>query len=137
MWDIAEGVREVVGAVESKLVRCMVSLSRIPSIEARVWPERFRTHDAGNVEGDEFKGYYLIGVSAREVGESDEKKVMSGKVLSAVREFEGVLRETREVREGNVWVSVDVVSRKKLLGMGFVVDEREWGIATRLSVSYT
>jgi hypothetical protein len=61
--------------------------------------------------------------------DAEKKKMLGTKVRSVVREFESMVRGVREVREGtgNVWVGVDIVSRKRVGEMGLVVDERDWG----------
>jgi hypothetical protein len=69
-------------------------------------------------------------VSAKDGGDVEKKKLLSGKVLTAVREFETTVRESREIKEANenVWIAVDVIPKKKVLEMGLVVDERDWSL---------
>ena len=69
-------------------------------------------------EGGQFKGYYLLGVSAREGMLKEGKRLMEGKLMTAVREFERGILEAREFVEAskNVWVVVDVVRRKEIVG---------------------
>ncbi|KAH9215550.1 hypothetical protein DL95DRAFT_523221 [Leptodontidium sp. 2 PMI_412] len=143
--EIAESkVREMIGALESRFPRLMVALGRIAGVEGRAWPARLWVPDVsenekgkgmereGGEEGEEgqFKGYYIVGVSAREGMERETKQVMEGKLVTAVREFERGVLEAREFVEGsrNVWVVVDVVRRKQVNGMNLVLDWREWSL---------
>jgi len=138
MWDVSEigrdKIREVVGGIESRVVRLMVALGRIGGVDGRVWPARLCVaggkHEEENGEGNGFKGYYLVGISAKYEGDVERKKLLTGKLLAAVREFETMIREAREIREanGNVWVGMDVIPKKKVLEMGLVVDEGDWSL---------
>ncbi|KAK0108828.1 hypothetical protein ONS96_002670 [Cadophora gregata f. sp. sojae] len=165
VWGVGEGsgrgksviaeekVRGVIGALESRFPRLLVSLGWIAGVEGRVWPARLyvpdrcqSTQDEGKGKGREyedyeardhaegqFKGYYLLGVSTREGMDKEGKRLMGGKLMTAVREFERGILEVREFVEAseNVWVVVDVVRRKEVLGMGLEIDRREWGVKTR------
>lgn len=137
IWDISElggeKIREVVGRLEGMFPRLMVSLGKVAGLEGQVWPTRFRlpqvlVAETGRV--NELKGYYLVGVS---VGDSTEgldeqqKRVLEGKVVSTMREFESGIRESREVNERHVWVAAELTSRKKVVGLKLVVDEKDWG----------
>ena len=84
----------------------------------------------GRRDGNGFKGYYLVGVSAKAGGDVERKKILTGKVLTAVREFEMMVREVTEIKEanGNLWVGMDIIPKKKVLEMGLVVDERDWSL---------
>ncbi|KAG4441781.1 hypothetical protein IFR05_002705 [Cadophora sp. M221] len=125
----------------------MVALGRISGVEGRVWPERLwgpdfdekgKEVEGGGGDEGQFKGYYLVGVSAREGMEREGKQVMEGKLVTAVREFERGVLEAREFVEAsrNVWVVVDVVRRKEVKGMNLVLDRREWCLEkTRASMS--
>ncbi len=131
VWDIDEiggdRVREIVGGIESKMTRLLVSLGRLEGLEGRVWPARFRT--AGDVDsGNQFKGHYLVGISANDGMEPERKKLLSGKVIAAVREFEMSVKTSREVEGGNVWIEMDVIPQKKVSAMDLVLDERDWGV---------
>ena len=139
VWDVDEiggdRVREMVGGLESKFPRLMVSLGRISGLDGRIWPARFRVDndetsrrqaEIGN-EGNEFKGYYLVGVSGREEMDAQEKKIFAGKVIAAVREFEKDVKESREFESENMWMGIEVVPRKKISDMELVLDERDWG----------
>ena len=141
-------VREVIGALESRFPRLLVSLGWIMGVQGRVWPARLCVPDFaddgedksdGEGKGKEkardevedegqFKGYYLLSVSAREGMDKEGKRLMEGKLMTAVREFERGILEAREFVEAskNVWVVVDVVKRKGVLGMGLEIDRREW-----------
>ncbi|KAH7419668.1 2'-5' RNA ligase superfamily-domain-containing protein [Cadophora sp. MPI-SDFR-AT-0126] len=145
-------VREMIGALESRFPRLFVSLGRMTGLEGRVWPSRLFVPDLtsenegkgrGKGKGKEvepdaeegqFKGYYLIGVSAREGMDKDGKRLMEGKLMTTAREFERGVLEAREFMEGrnNVWVSVDVVRSKEVLGMGLKIDRRDWGVPRQL-----
>ncbi|PVH69988.1 hypothetical protein DL98DRAFT_473099 [Cadophora sp. DSE1049] len=152
-----EKVREMIGALESRFPRLLVSLGRIVGVEGRVWPGRLFVPDLASksqpeskakgkeideektredAEEGQFKGYYLLGVSAREGMDKEGKRLMEGKLMTAVREFERGVVEAREFVEGsrNVWVVVDVVRRKEVFGMGLEIDRREWGGKKRESL---
>ncbi|CZT11238.1 uncharacterized protein RAG0_15436 [Rhynchosporium agropyri] len=134
--EIAESkVRGMLGALESRFPRLLVSIGRIPGIEGRVWPARLfvsEEEEKGKEKPEEgqLKGYYLLGVSARDDMEKDSKQVMEGKLVTAVREFERGVLEAKEFVEGskNVWLVVDVVKRKEVLGMNLVLDHQEWSM---------
>lgn len=129
VWDIKkserEKAREIVGGVESRITMLMVALGKIVgfSLRAKVWPGRFRLDEVG-VDDTVISGYYLVGVSAKEEGVSTEqKKVLQGKVLNAARSFESELRASAMLKDvQNVWIEVDVVSRKKIAEMSLVFD---------------
>jgi hypothetical protein len=131
VWDIKkigrEKAREVVGGVESKMTLLMVALGKIAGfgLKARVWPGRFRPSE-DEVDDTSIGGYYLVGVSAKEDGVSvEQKKVLQGKVLSAARNFESELRASATLKDvQNVWVEVDVVSKKKIAEMALVLDHQ-------------
>jgi hypothetical protein len=129
-WDIfevgGEIVRDAVGGVESRVVRLLVELGRIGGLEARAWPERFWVVDeVTRGRGKGFKGFYLVGVKARE--ESDEKKkLVSGKVMTVVKAFETSIRQATSLEEENMWIGADVISRKKVAGLRLTVDRRDW-----------
>ncbi|KAL2060260.1 hypothetical protein VTL71DRAFT_9655 [Oculimacula yallundae] len=137
-------VREMLGALESRFPRLLVSLGRVPGIEGRVWPARLCVPEAVDeglgkgkekAEEGQFKGYYLIGVSAREGMEKESKQVMEGKLVTAVHEFERGVLEAKEFVEGskNVWLVVDVIKRKEVLGMNLVIDHRDWSVKKKQS----
>ncbi|KAH6672411.1 2'-5' RNA ligase superfamily-domain-containing protein [Halenospora varia] len=133
VWDVDElggaRVREIVGALESKFVRLMISLGRIEGISAQVWPMRFYTTPSpGSASQTELKGHYFVGIEPLEGVSKDQKSVLSGKITTAVRGFEGEVREGRGFEEGgNVWVEMGVLGRKKVGEMGLELDWREWG----------
>jgi hypothetical protein len=54
-------------------------------------------------------------------------------IIGTVREFETSVKEAREFQgeNTNVWLSMDLVPKKKLLEMGLVIDERDWGGSSR------
>jgi poly(A) polymerase Pap1 len=130
-WDVDEDgidrARDIVGGVESRVVRLLVEMGRIGGLEARIWPERFWALDEARRGGvDGLKGYYLVGVRAKE--ESDEmRKVISGKVVALVRAFEETIRHAVNPYEGNAWIGADVVSKNKVAELRLAVDRRDWG----------
>jgi poly(A) polymerase Pap1 len=137
VWDIdemgGERVREIVGGLESKLTRLLVGLGRLSHIEARVWPARLRTppiscNEKEETDENQLKGYYLVGISAHE-DDTERKKLLTSKIISTVREFETSVKEAKEFQgEGaNVWLSMDLFPKKKVLEMNLVLDERNWG----------
>jgi poly(A) polymerase Pap1 len=128
-WDLDEdhgvsNVRDIIGILESRMMRLMIALGRVNSLMGRVWPARFcAREDRGKAKESQFKGYYLVGVTALDKESNDEmKKLFTGKVVAAMREFE---EGFREVESENVLVSMDVVP-KKILEMDFVIDDRVW-----------
>lgn len=129
LWDIKktgwDKAREVVGGVESKMTLLMVALGKIAGfgLRARVWPGRFRPSE-DEADNTSISGSYLVGVSAKEDGVSvEQKKVLQGKVLSAARNLESELRTSATLKDiQNVWVEVDVVSKKKIAEMALVLD---------------
>ncbi|KAE9376273.1 hypothetical protein N431DRAFT_479585 [Stipitochalara longipes BDJ] len=126
VWDDCDvdgdEFRDVVGGVESRVVRLLVELGRIEGLEGRAWPERFCSVDAvGEQEKDLWQGWYLVGIKSREESE-ERKKLISRKVSTVVKDFEACLRQAGSIKEENVLISVDVMSRKKLSGLGLIVD---------------
>lgn len=136
IWDIDElggaKIRQIVGALESKFVRLLVSLGRIEGIRAQVWPARFFTPPSPSSSSSnsttELKGHYLVGIEPHEGVSKDQKGILSGKITTAVSSFEREVRESRDFGEGgNCWVEMAVLGRKKVGELGVVLDGREWG----------
>jgi poly(A) polymerase Pap1/uncharacterized protein (UPF0248 family)/exonuclease III len=132
VWDVDDNsgdkVREMIGGLESKFPRLMVALGRVDGLEGRIWPARFRSKTVSRGKEEQYKGYYLMGVSSSQEGmDAQNKRLFTGKVVTAVREFESSLKASKELQGGNIWVSIEVVPRKKVLDMDLVLDEREWG----------
>ncbi|KAH8816607.1 2'-5' RNA ligase superfamily-domain-containing protein [Xylogone sp. PMI_703] len=138
MWAVYEfernNMREIVGSIESKFPRLMTMLGQLKGLEGRIWPARFRVggdkssadEPKKESQGRQFKCVYLIGVSIhREEMDSGEKELFTGKVISAVREHEKGIRESREFSNGNMWVTMELIPRKKVLGMGLIIDDRD------------
>ena len=135
MWDVAEiggdTIREMVGGLESKITGLLATLGRSESIQARVWPQRFRVPGVEGQDSAGLKGYYLVGVSAKQDSPSndldvDMKKLLEGKVILAAREFERVIRNSNRFDASHAWIGVEVVPRKKVSEMGLVIDIRDW-----------
>jgi uncharacterized protein (UPF0248 family) len=136
-WDTDvlgdDKIREMSGSLESRITGLMVGLGKLDGVKARVWPARFREKkESLNEEGDgtEFRGYYIVGVSAGDDHSVDEKKILTGKVLNTVRMFERTIKELKGFDQGHVWVEVEVVSKNKLQELDLLVDERIWGSAS-------
>jgi uncharacterized protein (UPF0248 family) len=135
LWDVEtvgnDRVREMTGGLESKITSLMVALGKIGGLKGRVWPARFRQTTEPDPEGGEggldLRGYYLVGISAKEELEPDAKKLVTGKVLNAVRAFERTARELRGFDEGNVWVEVELLPKNKISAMALALDDRDWG----------
>jgi poly(A) polymerase Pap1 len=145
IWDIndigGDKGREVVGGLESKMTRLLVGLGRLPNIDARIWPARFRSltekakkEDEENTRENQFKGYYLVGVSAREE-DTEQKKLLTGKIIATVRDFETSVKDSKEFQGENVWLSMDLVPKKKITEMNLSIDERDWGAIPAKMVS--
>jgi uncharacterized protein (UPF0248 family) len=132
VWDANEigsdKVREMVGGLESRIPALMVKLGRLDGVYARAWPARFWQPPAEEFEktGTQFKGYYFVGISAKYQNEAGRKRLLSGKVLTAVREFERAVRDGKEFQNGNVWLDMDVIPKKKILELDLVIDKRDW-----------
>jgi len=144
VWDTDEiggdNVRETIGSLESKMPALLVGLGRLDQVEGRVWPARFRTPDSQTSEekakkderGNQFKGYYLVGVSAKgKDNDAGWKKLLTGKVVTAIRAFERSVRESKGFNSGHAWLDVDVVPKKEISEMSLVADERDWGTVGR------
>jgi hypothetical protein len=118
-------VRDIIGILESRMVRLMITLGRINSLGGRVWPARFcAREDRGRPKENQLKGYYLVGVTALDKESNGEmKRLFTGKVVAAMREFEEAIREAESE---NVLVGMDVVPKKKILEMDLVIDDRVW-----------
>jgi uncharacterized protein (UPF0248 family) len=141
LWDLekqsSDQIRDIVGSLESRIPLILVSLARSEDIIGRVWPARFRTSEDDS-DGTAVSGYYLIAVNMKH-GEDDpdvdKKTVIGGKVLSAAREFEGIIQHSKNSRNQNVWVSVEVTSKKRVWDMGMFLDDRDWSrLATGIAV---
>lgn len=129
IWDIDEvgndKVREIIGGIESRFPRLMVALSHIDGLSGRVWPEQFKSlkddnSDATVIEG-KFKAYYVVGVSARDGLDAHGKRLFSGKVLNVVREFEENFGGLAEDDDGNMWVGMELLPRRKITDLGLFV----------------
>jgi uncharacterized protein (UPF0248 family)/endonuclease/exonuclease/phosphatase family metal-dependent hydrolase len=130
VWNVDEiggdKLREMIGSLESKFPRIMVSLGRVDGSDGRIWPVRFRSKDVEKKE--QFKGYYLIGVSACEEGIDDQKKrQFTSKVITAIGDFEEFVRGSEAFQGGNVWIAMDLVPKRKILDSDLMTDERECG----------
>jgi uncharacterized protein (UPF0248 family) len=129
MWDIDEiggdKVREMVGRLESRFPRLMVALGRVGGLDGKVWPARFLDPKDGS---GGLKGYYLVGISSLDKDiDSQAKRLFTSKVITAVGEFETNVKEAKEFQGGNIWMSMEVVPKKKILKMKLVLDEQDWG----------
>jgi len=129
IWNIVrserEKAREIVGGIESKITLLMVSLGKIVGfgLRAQVWPARFKLRE-DNADDTGISGFYLVGVSAKDEALSlEQKKSLQGKVLGAVRNFESEVRASTLLKDvQNVWLEVDVVSKKKISELDVVLD---------------
>ncbi|CZR50360.1 uncharacterized protein PAC_00232 [Phialocephala subalpina] len=131
-WSVDEvrgaKVRDIIGALESRLPRLMLALGRLDGIYARVWPARFRTRNDGTLEdATQFKGYYLIGIRMTdEHADIDTKQRLKGKVVGAVRDFESNVKAYIEFESGNCWLDAEFLGAKKIKDIDLVIDERNW-----------
>jgi hypothetical protein len=108
-WDLDkdDGIcraRGMIGDLESRMVRLMVASGRINSLEGRMWAVRFcGKGDREKPKENQFKGYYLVRVAAMDKEfDAEMKKLFMGKVVAAVREFEGTIWELTMSRRG--WI---------------------------------
>ena len=132
----SDKVREILGSVESKIPLLQVNLARLDGVYGRVWPARFCESAGLHNEGDgtQFKGSYLIGVSAKNDHlDAEAKKLVEGNILSVVRSFELSLRESKALSADCSYVDVSILSRKKILAQALGLDNRDWtGLAAPL-----
>jgi endonuclease/exonuclease/phosphatase family metal-dependent hydrolase len=154
MWNIDEAgpakVRDITGALESRIPLLSISLGRIEQLDGRAWPFRFReadhhrqakstasiTNSNSNGEDDptQLKGLYLFGLSITGSRSTiptlnpSAQKLIENKVLSAVRSFETVLREAKVLSTEYSWIDVAIVKQKKILQHypALVIDDRNW-----------
>lgn len=108
----------------------------MPSIHARVWPQRFvNTEDIE--EWTELRGFYLVGLSNEETQSSvkeadaqkakDHKREIENKFLEVIKNFEELLREnTSCYNTADSWIQVQHVGRSTL-GTSLKLDDRDWG----------
>jgi uncharacterized protein (UPF0248 family) len=152
-WDIdilgGDEVRVMMGSLESRITGLMVGLSKLDGLKGRVWPARFcedeeeeeeaKTNDGREGEADysQFRVYYLIGISASDEHGTDERKVLTGKVINAVRMFERTIKELKGFDQGHSWVEVELVSKKKINEMSLVIDDRDLGWKSNPALSST
>lgn len=119
----------MIGALESKMTRLLISLGRLSNINARIWPARFRfaTTDKRVIDNTQLQGCYLVSLSAKEET-ANKKKILSSKILSAIGDFETSIKGSKEFEStaSNVLLSMDLTPKKKVLEMGLVLDQRDW-----------
>lgn len=110
--------------------------SRVPSIHARVWPQRF-VNAEDIEEWTELRGFYLVGLSNEDSLSStqevdaqkvkDNKREIENKFLETMRNFEELLRENMTHYDASdSWVQVQHVGRSTL-GTSLKIDDRDWG----------
>jgi poly(A) polymerase Pap1/uncharacterized protein (UPF0248 family) len=132
LWDVDEiggdKVREMIGCLESRITRLMVGLGKLDGVSGRAWPGRFRSSNEENLQEDQtqYKGYYLIGLSAKDENDVDRKKILSGKVLAVVRDFQRSVEVLKEFQNGSVWLEMDTIPKNQLLEMDLILDNRNW-----------
>lgn len=110
--------------------------SRVPSIHARVWPQRFTNIEAAE-EWTELRGFYLVGLSNDEPQSSsnetdaqkakDHKREIENKFLDVIRNFEDLLRgNATHYDAADSWIQVQHVGQSGL-GTSVELDDRDWG----------
>lgn len=107
--------------------------SRVPSIHARVWPQRFVNTD-DTEDWTELRGFYLVGLSNEDTQAhtdpqkaKDHKREIENKFLDVIRSFEEVIRDNAaQYDTADSWVRVQHVG-KASLGSSLRVDDRDWG----------
>ena len=132
IWNVEsqteKKIRDTIGLVESRMPGILVALGRIPDIQGRIWPAKFTSVEETNVTTD-LSGYYLVSVSNRNESleqEPDNISLIHGKVISASREYERLVQQSKVVNQTHSWIAVDVVSKKKIWDMGLIIDLRNW-----------
>jgi uncharacterized protein (UPF0248 family) len=123
-----EAIREVVGVVESRLVRILVGVGKVVGVRGRIWPRRF-IEETQNEENGDLTGYYLVGVSVRteeDEIDADRLGLVQGKVISAAREYERIIQQNKMINGKSALVSVTVEPKKKVWDMGLIIDPRNW-----------
>jgi poly(A) polymerase Pap1/uncharacterized protein (UPF0248 family) len=139
VWNLqmqdSDHVRKTIGSVESKMPGILVSLSRVPDLKAQIWPAVFSEPGAQNdANPSEITGYYLVAISMHVEDEdnvdTDATADVRGKIISAARMYERLVQQALESAEKGkgkkAWVSVDVVSKKKVWDMSLTLDSRNW-----------
>lgn len=107
----------------------------MPSIHARVWPQRFTNAEAAE-EWTELRGFYLVGLSNDNFQSStnkidalkakDHKREIENKFLDVIRNFEELLQgNTSHYDATDSWIHVQHVS-KSALGTSLQLDDRDW-----------
>lgn len=107
----------------------------MPSIHARVWPQRFTNIEAAE-EWTELRGFYLVGLSNDEPRSStdrtdaqkakDYKREIENKFLDVIRSFEELLRGNASHYDAtDSWVQVQHVGQSAL-GTSPELDDRDW-----------
>lgn len=107
----------------------------MPSIHARVWPQRFTNIEAAE-EWTELRGFYLVGLSNDEPRSStdrtdaqkakDHKREIENKFLDVIRSFEELLRGNASHYDAtDSWIQVQHVGQSAL-GTSPELDDRDW-----------
>lgn len=107
----------------------------MPSIHARVWPQRFTNIEAAE-EWTELRGFYLVGLSNDEPQSStdrtdaqkakDHKREIENKFLDVIRSFEELLRGNASHYDAtDSWIQVQHVGQSAL-GTSPELDDRDW-----------
>ncbi|KAI0200041.1 hypothetical protein F4808DRAFT_175454 [Astrocystis sublimbata] len=120
-----------VGWLESRCVMLLVDLNRrLPSIHARIWPERFVKEDVAEDETD-YQGYYLIGLDkweahTQEPMSKDDMKTTLNSLHAALQKFEEQIRGDEKYFDSKTsWMSASLVNQSELGALR--LDARDWG----------
>jgi poly(A) polymerase Pap1/uncharacterized protein (UPF0248 family) len=138
-WDLqmqdSDQIRKTIGTVESKMPGILVSLTRIHDLKAQIWPARFvEPGSQSTPEPTEVTGYYLVSLSMLVEDEdnvdTDATADVRGKMISAARMYERLVQQSLESaakgKDKKAWVSIDVVTKKKVWDMSLTLDSRNW-----------
>ncbi|KAL8381246.1 hypothetical protein RB595_005498 [Gaeumannomyces hyphopodioides] len=135
---------QFVGWFESRCPLILVDISRrLPSVHARMWPERFvDTASAGDGQelDREYQGCYLVGLEQPQQQQQqqqqdsegagapskEDQRAAAGTLQSLLQRFEELIRGDAKYYDSNcMWMSASVVRRDDLGDLA--VDGREWG----------
>lgn len=143
--QLSDQISSTVGYLESRMPTILVALGRISGLRARIWPARFVTADESTDHTDP-TGYYLISISSPKDdsvvdAEVSNDGIKRSKIYSAALAYERFAQQYVASKEGvqprNVWVTVDVVSKKKGCDMSLKIDVRDWSGSARTEIKET
>lgn len=123
VWNLprfgVSSAREVFGAIESKIPSLMVQLDQTTELRGQAWPFRLKSIHDEVEEGQQAKGHYLIGLSIPMLQHAADRRLVQGKLVQAAQDFERMVKDARGYSGEFCLVQAEVMSRKKVVDMGF------------------